>query len=482
MSALPKEQPHVPSEIPGALKDIPQAGMSIGTAITLCTGLLFGVIYFWFCFAIPEYYRGVTFGDSADYMAYSRGSIWDVLNHSNHRLFGYPLFLAIFRQFYSSPFNEFLLPAMATQLVVYFASCLLLVYGLRRAEIRVPAFVGALVLVHPPLVSMTTIAMTDSLTSSLITMAIALAALLTYSEKYFVQKAIFLGVILSIGLSFRPSLIPFSIITPCVIAGSIWLRDRRSGMRTAQATRRALLLIVMYAVGFLPVYIKLRINCYNAHHEQCIMPVKELNRGMHTSFGYSLIYSRWDIFFRPDGVPEEGPTFDIVFPHASCSLSKEEPTKTFLQCYLQNWSILPLHLFRRLMGVFDHRHLNLYAGFYTPSWVFYMNRIFSAIGFAGVFGALALYLRCLYARQPGAHLLLPLIYTAIQVHFHPEARYMFPVVAVFFVVALTMLFKSPFAERWQRMTTWIAALGLISLFCFIHHQWDVAYFARFGHY
>jgi hypothetical protein len=44
------------------------------------------------------------------------------------------------------------------------------------------------------------------------------------------------------------------------------------------------------------------------------------------------------------------------------------------------------------------------------------------------------------------------------------------------------LFKSPFVKPWQRTTTWIGALALITLFCSLNHQWDVAYFAKFGHY
>jgi hypothetical protein len=124
----------------------------------------------------------------------------------------------------------------------------------------------------------------------------------------------------------------------------------------------------------------------------------------------------------------------------------------------------------------------LYAGFYTPAWVFNENRAFAAIGFVGFFGAVILYLQCLYRKKPGAHLLVPLVYTAIQVNFHPEARYMFPVVATFFVIALTVLFRSPFPKSWQRALMWGGALVLGTVFCVLHHQWDLAYFERFGHY
>jgi hypothetical protein len=456
---------------------------SSGAAITVLAGLLFGSIFFCFCLLVPDHFRGVTFGDSADYMAYSRGPLSQIFQHSNHRLFGYPFFLGIFRHLIGAPNdNSFLSAAMTAQLVAAFGSSLLLVYALRKADLKVPAFAIALLLMHPALISMSTIAMTDSLTSSLFSTVIALSTLIVSSQRWLVLKALLLGLSLSVSLSFRPSMLPYCALIPVVVGGSLVLKAWRAAEQRARIVRLLSVLFAFYAIGFLPIYTVLRVNCYRAHNEQCVMPNKELNRGMHTSFGFALVFSRVDIFFRMDGVPVDGSTQDQVFPLGSCQLSKEEPTQSYLSCYLKNWKLVPLHLSRRLIGVLDHRHLNLYAGLYTPEWVFISNRLFSAMGFVGVVFCLVLYIRCLLNKQPGVHFLLPLIYTAVQVNFHPEARYMFPVVGFYFVIAVSILVPPPFPRMWKWVLTWGCAASLMYIYCHLNHQWDLLSFARFGHY
>jgi hypothetical protein len=311
---------------------------------------------------------------------------------------------------------------------------------------------------------------------------LGLVILLVSGTRLIGLKGLALGTVLGVLITFRPQFLPAVVYLPALTALSRWLRDTGAGTSRLIATRRAASIVALTILGVAPWYTTLRVNCYNAHHEQCIMGSKELDKALAISFEAALLYSRWDVFFRADGVPVSGPTWDQVIPPAACQISRETPTSDLTSCYLNNLQRLPLHFTHRLIGAFENRHLNLYAGLYTPTAIFWNNRVFSSVGFIGVIAALVLAGRAWATRGIGAHLWAALLYTAIQLNFHPESRYMFPVTPLFFLVALSVLIHPPFEKRWQRLATALASIAGALIFLAVVTSWDPDYFARYEHY
>lgn len=439
-------------------------------------GIVAAVAYFSYTLTFSLRARGIYFGDSADYINCSLGGLAKVWNHSSYRLFGYPFLLAIFRVLFPGP-ETFLLPVFWLQVCSYLASALFLLTCLKRTEIQTPWWLPAMVLAHPALVAMSTIPMTDTLTASLFSVALGLMILVERSRTHLWVKAASLGLVMGVGCTFRPAIIPIAALTPFVVAATVFLSCRQEGKKTNGGARYALIIVLSYYSIFAPIYAKLRMNCYNAHNEQCVVPSRILEPEMNVSFKYAVDYSRWEVFFTPDevGVPKGAPTIDRMFSIDSCSFTAGEPTQQLLNCYADNIFKVPLYLLRRVIGVFDHRHLTIYGLNYTEPWVFVVNRIFSVLGFVGLFSTALLFCKGLWERRLRAFLGIPLLYVAIQINFHPEPRYMFLVTPLFLCVAVSCILFPPFERRSIRRAVWLGAVCLAGIFFYVTHQWDVTF-------
>ena len=445
---------------------------STTSTLILVSALVLGYLYFQYTLAIPFRFRGVDFGDSIDYITCSRGELWKVFRHSSLRVFGYPFFISLFRHIYPGDYG-FLYPLLNSQVIGYFISTCILLLAVAKTGLKMPVLIAALVLIHPGLIAMATIAMTDSLTTSLFNCTLALIISLTYTERGLRSKSAALGCLFGIIISLRPSFLPLSLIAPFVLAVSIMLRIVSSSRAWSEAYKSAALCLLFYVFGIAPLYTHLRTNCYRIHREQCIIPSSAIN--ISETFNYALDFSRWDIIFRPNGVPVAAPTRDRIFPFGSCPISKETPTSSVIECYIQHPSFIAPHFFRRLIGIFDNRHINIYGGGRTPEFLFWMNRFFSVIGFLGVFVAIGLSIRGLMVRRIEAHLLIPLIYLALQLNFHVESRYAFPVTPLFFIVAASVAHTSYRLKGWNRVGMLLAALGLGGSFFYVVSGWDEQY-------
>lgn len=467
--------------IPNMIPTIKRAVLNFRKRLPSRTSLFFiiisialGCLYFRYTRAIPPQFRGVYWGDSMDYMGCSRGGLWRAFQHSSLRLFGYPFFIAIFREMYPGEY-EFLNPMLSAQLVCHFLSVLILVWALTRTGVRASRTSFLLLIIHPGLIAMSTITMTDSLTTSIFNCVLAVILFLTYQPTRLLFKSFSLGLLLGLVISLRPSFIPIAALTPLLVGLSVLLRQHSSSGNWRKSLQVSILCVMLCVLGIAPTYVHLRMNCYRAHHEQCIIP-SSATVGISETFNYAIEYSRYDIIFRPDGAPEAAPTRDRVFPFGSCTISKTNPAASLFACYIQNAASLPLYFSHRVVGLFDNRQINIYGGGRTPEWIFWTNRIYSVVGFLGFFGSFALILRGLLDRQLKSYLLVPVLYILIQLNFHVESRYTFPVTPIFFVTGITFLMEPPFRGTWCKAVTWLTALVLAAGFFHITNSWDITYF------
>lgn len=443
-------------------------------------GILLATAYFIYTLKFPDKVRGIYFGDSADYINCSLGGLTKVWNHSSYRLFGYPFLLAIFRELFPGP-DTFLRPVFILQFVCFISSVLFFLSSLKLTGLKLPLWLPTLLLAHPAIVAMSTIPMTDTLTACLFSVALGLMIRIDRVNSGHILKVLCLGLVMGVACTFRPALVPIGVVTPLVVAGAKLLASYKEGMSMQRSLRVGVGILALYFVVFAPIYVKLRVNCLNTHHEQCIVPSHILQPEMKVSLEYALMYSRWEIYFRPDGVPEGAPTNDRIFPHDACVFTTGDPTPQLFDCYLKNLTRVPVYLARRLIGVFDHRHHTIYGLNYTQPWVFAINRAFSVIGFLGLFVTATLFLQGLMKGRVEAFFAIPLLYVAIQMNFHAEPRYMFLVTPLFFSVGMACIASPPFSRRAGRYGMWLVAASLAGAFFYVTNQWDSVFLQTYGY-
>jgi hypothetical protein len=449
------------------------------TVCALLVGLTGGLGWFVLNFSLDPAYRGLKCCDATIYVRLSENGTGFAWNHSSGRIFGYPFFLAIFRSIYTGA-TAFLLPAMLAQLAAYFVSCFALVYALRKATLKVPAIGLTLLLAHPALCGLAAVSLSDSLTTSVMSCALAVMVLLLNDSRFFKTKTFLLGVTCSVALSLRVSLSGFAAISCGLVALMLSLESFRETRSLLHASKKSLTFVGVYLLGFLPLYSHLITNCYNAHHQLCIVPPTEVSRAMIESFNYGLNYSRMWGIIGLDGSFVWGSTDDkFIF---DCRFDSSNPVASLFACYQRDLSTLPTHFFSRIRGLFDYHHLNPYAATVTTLSELWILRSFSIVGYLGVAASLALFAGAFFAgkARQQIYLLFPALYLALQVHFHAEARYMMPVTPLLFILGMTALCSNPFPKRWHAWIVWGLALILCVNFVLRVQVWDSMALAKFG--
>lgn len=450
------------------------------TTLVVLLGLVGGVAWFLLNFYLEPAHRGLKCCDASVYLNLSdNGPNW-AWNHSSGRIFGYPFFLAVFRSMFPGP-RTFVLPAILAQLLAYFASCLFLVFALKRSGLKVPAVVTALLLAHPALCGLAALSLSDSLTTSVISCACALMILIVHDPRYFKTKCLLLGITCSIALSLRVSLSAFAAISCGLVALALFFDSLRAIGSCLPAAKRLLTFVGLYLIGFLPLYLHLLNNCYRAHQQMCVIPSAEVSRAMIESFNYALNYSRMWGIVAPDGIFVWGSTDDkFIF---DCRFDSLNPVGSLFACYWNDLSVLPSHFFSRIRGLFDYHHLNPYAATVTTVPEAWILRSFSIVGYVGVAASLCLFVAAMATGNATKrlYLLFPAIYLALQVNFHAEARYLVPVTPILFTVGLSTLCSNPFPKRWQYWAFWGLAIVLCVNFILRVQTWDAMALAKFGH-
>ena len=449
------------------------------TAGVALLGLIGGFAWFLLNLSLDPAHRGLRCCDASVYLMLSENGPRFAWNHSSGRIFGYPFFLAVFRSFFTGV-GAFLLPAMVAQLVAYFGSCLLLVYSLKKTGLKVPAIIVALLFAHPALCGIAAISLSDSLTTSVLSSALALIILILNDNRFFKTKSLLLGAICSVALCLRVSLSGFAAISCGLVALMLFLESFRETRKLREACKKIFTFVGLYLLGFAPLYTHLITNCYRANNQLCVIPPAEVSRAMIESFHYALTYSRMWGIISPDGVFSWGSTDDkFIF---DCRFDSSNPVASLFTCYKHDLSVLPAHFFSRVRGVFDYHHLNPYAATVTTVSEMWILRSFSIVGYLGVVASLGLFGVALRAGRASKqiYLLLPALYLALQVNFHAEARYMIPMTPLLFILGLSALTSNPFPKRWHQWVFWGIAVALATNFVVRVQSWDSMALAKFG--
>lgn len=438
----------------------------------VCIGLLGAVFYFFINVTLPDWARGLLCCDAATYLRLSDGGLSNVFSHSSLRIFGYPFYLALFREIFRGH-GDFLLPALILQLCLHVGSAVVLFYAVRIAGIRVPYVALALLLAHPALVGMSAISLTDSLSTSILSSTFALIILLLYRRERAMLKSFLIGVLFGFLLCLRPSTSTLMFPALLIIGLCAFAQTYKQGGQWRQALAKSSLTCIVILCGYLPMYGHLVRNCYVAHHEWCVIPSSEVRGNVPRSFLLAIQCSRLWTVVTPQGNAELGRTEERILN--DCDIRFEgSGSSDLLACYGRNLSKLPRHFLSRFLGLFDNRHLNSYAALTTTPAEYWMIRIFSIIGMVGFVAAVGILGASLWyggVAQQG-HLVLALTFLAIQLNFHTETRYIYPIIPLLFLLGVSLLTTNPLPRRWLHITVLATALLVTVIFTATVVRWD----------
>jgi hypothetical protein len=435
--------------------------------VTVFVGILGGLVWFWRAYQIPENW-GL---DASNYLSISNLEVERAFRYVHLRSFGYPFYLAIFRYLFPAP-NAFVLPALLFQLVLHFATSLFLVFALRRAGATVPWIVVALLLAHPALSGVSGISLSDGITSSFITAAFGMGILLFSRDRFLAAKALGFSLFMGLALCVRPQLLPFECVVfpfAAVVVGILGYQKKR---RIRDLFANIFVFSIASAAVAAPLVYHLLDNCYQVYHRTCVIEPGRANFAMRES----LSARATRVWLAPhearNGAEVCYNQNRAVF--AGCRFTEEAPLTDMLSCYRANIMQLPVVLGERAIGLFDHRHIHPYAIRETTALESWVIRVFSMVGLLGVVATVGLW--CLHiARGTGtrhAYLLFPLVFLFSQVHFHPEHRYLFPAIAMFFTSGVSALLTRPFHKQWQVVLFFTVCVALSWLYVTKVVAWD----------
>ena len=436
--------------------------------------LLLGVVAaaFWAYrnYSLPDFARGIQCGDAAEYLRLIETNLTAIFHHSSVRVFGYPFFLAIIR--FLAPSDSLLFATLLIQVSLHLCGSVFLFVALRRCGWNIPYAALGLLFAHPALIGVNSLTLTDGITTSFTCFMIGTVALLLNNDSLFRSKSLVIGILFGIIISLRPSV--STSMWPFVGLLAIYLMylNRSNGRSFKESIWRCLTFLTFYAVGFSPIYGHIVNNCHRMSGEYCVISSYHVAEWVPVSFRKAIEYSRvWGIV-QPGGVFVWGSTEDRVL--SGCDIGREIPTSQLLSCYHSNLSHLPKHFFRRIIGIFDNRHLNPYAALLTTPVEYWILRLYSLVGLVGVFASVV-HLMVGFAAGTWpriAYLSFPLLYLAIQVNFHGETRYIFPVQPLLFLLALYSFKSSAFPKPWIHTSYIVGSIGVTAIFLSMVTNWD----------
>lgn len=431
------------------------------SAVITVVGLFLGGYWFFRNLTLSPYGRGLMCCDAARYLWLSTAPIDQVVSYAADRSFGYPFFLALFRQLSPTFGQEFFLrSAFATQFACSLLSSTILYWGIRSTGLKVPVVCYALLLAHPALAGIAAVPLADSLAASFAVMFIGIVALICHSQNLLWLKCLALGLLASLILSVRPSNLPFlfmwSATFPIIACWGTFAR-RREYLATLKTFTVS---VGAFIIGLLPVGGHLVNNCYTAYKQICLIAPVSATGNMAGSLEMNYHYSRTWGTVDPAKSWQWRYTADQILEN--CTISYSTPLDSIKKCYQANLTKLPHHFLHRAIGLFDYRHLNPYAALETSNSDFWALRSFAAISIIGVIACAALMLLHLFRGTLYEHgyLLLPLSYFGVQITLHTENRYLLPILPCFFILGTASLLGNPFKNKWVHMTC-LCLAGLI---------------------
>jgi hypothetical protein len=453
----------------------------------------------WFFFNMSLEPRDRIRGDAAQYLsiAHGAGSVWEVMTSIDERPPGFPLVVYLLKNLarslgFENPLHVLNFIAVALyffHLASSFVSFMVSRKLARDCGIELPLVLLCVLLLHPGLISYTTVLLTDTFASDLLMVAISLLIATRWVPlRSQIALALLGGGVLAFSVLVRiaygvPSVAALGLFA-VVSAWRIWrspttgpkhLLELESGNAWNRALRTALLALLGFGLGFAPAALK----CRATYGGLCLQNPNPVDTALTWSIatGWESPRLYWSRF-----APAPELMNVVVDPllsarwAAPCPIQAEHRLESMIRCYVRKPHIGAVFLFKKSLAVFDSYHLQPYAVAITPRWARRYSRFFGALAYAGFVGASILLVAGVRRPKGPPELVLltapPVVIALFQSQLHVEGRFGFGALfGCYFALAWLWATRGR-GDRGRRTVVYVA-LGLAAaVFLVQTSAWD----------
>lgn len=444
-------------------------------------GLACGLGWFLHNISLPGNVRGIVCCDSGEYLSGAVGPHgW---NLTGRRTFGYTLYLSVFyklslwRGTFSTSNHDWLTPALYAQLFVWFITCFILFFSLRREDKHYRYLFLGILLANPALSAYAALSVTEVLSTSLFSLAMICVWQLSSAPRRFWLWSLLAALTLGYATAIRPNFLAVFALTGLATGVTVMWRGLKEGWPLARVALLSITAWCMFVVGTIPTVGKAVQNCTRDYGQICIVDPATTRVATDHTLWTGLTQARvWsshtmgllgteDALLRRLASTCHQALGDIA--------DHPNPYAWLLRCYAVSPAMVPAVLFKKLIAGYDHYHLNAYTGDYTSPSEYWFNKIYSLGGFLGVFFAIFVCIRALWkgSLYKYMYLVLPLCFLMIQLNFHIEARYFFPTVPLFLLTFLHGISILRTSSRIAQVSVGVGCVLLIATSLVMTHEW-----------
>lgn len=446
--------------------------------IILVAAILIAIKLYLYALSFPMEQR--IRGDAYQYLSIANSfkSLSDAIFYVGDRTYGFPLFLYVIKKIFSpTNVNEWSLHTSYVQFIFHILTVLYFLQFFIKKILRkfcdsniLPSLVAAIIIVYPPLVTYTSISLTDTFCADLIMWVAILYYAFSDDKKtpYLILIALLCGLILGYAIMVRPSFWPPSLMFLVGGIFELFLQKNRKKVILLKIASIALGISMLLAPTVRHIW-------QNNHTIGIVNPTIFKNATQNTlQDGLAGVRIFWS-GQHPSSKLTPG-IYDPMLKQKFYNQCKIHSFSEWAICLSKDPLFIPVYFAKKILSLFDVPHLQSYTVDTTPHWFSPFARIFGMLSFCGVVSLIIL-----IAHQKALNMLnstiWPIIFfisTLILLHAmgHVEGRYAFasvPFLILFLFLGLLQL--NHMTKIWQFF--WIYAVTTAGLaFLYQTYQWD----------
>ena len=454
-------------------------------------GVLLSLFWFLFNLQLPDLYKGRRCCDSVGYIGIADAlspekffSSKDAYGISDERTLGYPLFLYVHKQIFSSlglKQLDWVNFALFSGWMIYLLSILFFIKSLRRKGMKVHPGIFLLLLAHPALIADSAVPLSDVYSLSWVLLALGgyirstvhcNEGVRTLSYRWILVSGLSFGMAIFIRMPYLPPVAIFLTLAVLINSTVAWRAGKRVEVRSV--------FLKHCLIGFMIFLVSLPglIHYTKKYGELCVLEPKAqksnvkimLNNGFTSPRLYVAFAPTTHCFVLRDPWLRDHFKDCWIYP-------QDNILPKLLQCYGTRPLSSVFAFIKKTAGLYDGFQLNTYAAEITHCKTLVVYRIFGALGFAGFFcGLFSLPFLAFRKRVPVEALpvlLFPLFIILFQFMFHVESRYGFSAIPGAFVMLFISGSEIPQMGPRYKKIFW----SVFAFACF-YFIWQTAFWDR----
>lgn len=430
----------------------------------LIIGLTIGTAWFVFNRTI-DFSPYPPMADAITYLQISQSfqGIVEAFTYAGDRTFGFPFILYLMKSGTEATQTAMLL-------LFHIVSSIFFYRALRKTSehygLRLHPSALTLILIHPGLISHTSVLLTDTFTADLVMFVMTfLMGARDAGTRSLILRGIAAGLTLGLTVATRP----FAIVSTFGMFGLLFILAI-----LFRSPKRPFIFLTLAMCSFSLFLLPSVLNCRAKYGQFCQQNPAFTSQAIQSlQMGMTSIRTYWSTRSTSTVMPED---WSMVKAYrGTCDISGMTKSQDWINCILAKPFFIPVYLSKKLVAVFDSFFLQPYASDVTPTWVRHYSRVFGTLSFVGFFCSIGILFAFLRRKMiwESVALTLPTLGILFQLPMHIEPRYSFSAVPVCIASAVWLFQKA--IQKGRRTTVayllLVATLG--GAFLVQTHLWDL---------